>query len=93
MSKLNHPHLLSFLGHCTQTSGDHDPAATVLYLVYEYIPNGTYRAHLSGQIDICSKLKVTLDQCNFETQCLLECCCRILLGEDPYVARPFSNSD
>ncbi|KAF2538950.1 hypothetical protein F2Q68_00021016 [Brassica cretica] len=47
MSKLNHPHLLSFLGHCTQTSGEHDPAATILYLVYEYIPNGTYRAHLS----------------------------------------------
>ncbi|XP_010492221.1 PREDICTED: probable inactive leucine-rich repeat receptor-like protein kinase At3g03770 [Camelina sativa] len=47
MSKLNHPHLLSFLGHCTQTSGEHDPAATILYLVYEYMPNGSYRTHLS----------------------------------------------
>ncbi|EOA20011.1 hypothetical protein CARUB_v10000274mg [Capsella rubella] len=47
MSKLNHPHLLSFLGHCTQTSGEHDPAATILYLVYEYMPSGSYRTHLS----------------------------------------------
>ncbi|KAJ4882844.1 Leucine-rich repeat protein kinase family protein [Raphanus sativus] len=56
MSKLNHPHLLSFLGHCTQTSRDHDPAATVLYLVYEYMPNGTYRAHLS---ESCSEKILT----------------------------------
>ncbi|KAF3502681.1 hypothetical protein F2Q69_00044888 [Brassica cretica] len=56
MSKLNHPHLLSFLGHCTQTSGEHDPAATILYLVYEYIPNGTYRAHLS---ESCSEKILT----------------------------------
>ncbi|KFK25653.1 hypothetical protein AALP_AA8G142200 [Arabis alpina] len=47
MSKLNHPHLLSFLGHCTQTSIEYDPAVTILYLVYEYMPNGSYRAHLS----------------------------------------------
>ncbi|XP_013712740.1 probable inactive leucine-rich repeat receptor-like protein kinase At3g03770 isoform X2 [Brassica napus] len=48
MSKLNHPHLLGFLGHhCTQTNGEYEPAATVLYLVYEYMPKGTYRAHLS----------------------------------------------
>uniref|UniRef100_M4CX26 Protein kinase domain-containing protein n=1 Tax=Brassica campestris TaxID=3711 RepID=M4CX26_BRACM len=56
MSKLNHPHLLTFLGHCTQTSGEHDPAATILYLVYEYIPNGTYRAHLS---ESCSEKILT----------------------------------
>ncbi|KAL0709499.1 hypothetical protein Bca4012_016477 [Brassica carinata] len=47
MSKLNHPHLLSFLGHCTQTNLEHEPPATILYLVYEYMPKGTYRAHLS----------------------------------------------
>ncbi|CAA0402510.1 unnamed protein product [Arabidopsis thaliana] len=47
MAKLNHPHLLGFLGHCTQTSGEHDPVATILYLVYEYMPNGSYRTHLS----------------------------------------------
>ncbi|KAF8118080.1 hypothetical protein N665_0006s0080 [Sinapis alba] len=48
MSKLNHPHLLSFLGHCcTQTNLEHEPSATILYLVYEYMPKGTYRAHLS----------------------------------------------
>lgn len=56
MSKLNHPHLLSFLGHCTQTSGEHDPVATILYLVYEYMPNGSYRTHLSGQFGMCSKV-------------------------------------
>ncbi|CAH8314049.1 unnamed protein product [Eruca vesicaria subsp. sativa] len=47
MSKLNHPHLLSFLGHCTQTNLEYDPAVTILYLVYEYMPKGTYRAHLT----------------------------------------------
>ncbi|KAJ0260929.1 Leucine-rich repeat protein kinase family protein [Hirschfeldia incana] len=48
LSKLNHPHLLTFLGHCTQTSGvEYEPSATILYLVYEYMPKGTYRAHLS----------------------------------------------
>ncbi|KAG2334123.1 hypothetical protein Bca52824_005303 [Brassica carinata] len=47
MSKLNHPHLLTFLGHCTQTNLEHEPPATILYLVYEYMPKGTYRAHLS----------------------------------------------
>ncbi|VVB14433.1 unnamed protein product [Arabis nemorensis] len=47
MSKLNHPHLLSFLGHCTQINGEYDPAVTILYLVYEYMPSGSYRAHLS----------------------------------------------
>ncbi|ESQ41383.1 hypothetical protein EUTSA_v10012902mg [Eutrema salsugineum] len=56
MSKLSHPHLLSFLGHCTQTNGEHDPAATILYLVYEYMPNGSYRAHLS---ESCSEKILT----------------------------------
>ncbi|KAL0887934.1 hypothetical protein Bca101_011917 [Brassica carinata] len=53
---LNHPHLLSFLGHCTQTSGEQDHAATILYLVYEYIPYGTYRMHLS---ESCSEKILT----------------------------------
>ncbi|KAF8106284.1 hypothetical protein N665_0145s0094 [Sinapis alba] len=56
MSKLKHPHLLTFLGHCTQTSGEQDHAATILYLVYEYMPNGTYRAHLS---ESCSEKILT----------------------------------
>ncbi|CAA7031431.1 unnamed protein product [Microthlaspi erraticum] len=56
MSKLNHPHLLSFLGHCTHNSVEHDPAATILYLVYEYMPNGSYRAHLS---ESCSEKILT----------------------------------
>ncbi|XP_056859995.1 probable inactive leucine-rich repeat receptor-like protein kinase At3g03770 [Raphanus sativus] len=47
LSKLNHPHLLSFLGHCTQTNLGYEPSATILYLVYEYMPRGTYHAHLS----------------------------------------------
>lgn len=74
MSKLNHPHLLSFLGHCSQTSGEHDPAATILYLVYEYMPNGSYRAHLSGQIDICNKFNVKLNLSVLGNSMLLEYC-------------------
>ncbi|CAN8256356.1 unnamed protein product [Cochlearia groenlandica] len=56
MSKLNHPHLLSFLGHCTQSNVEHDPTSTLLYLVYEYMPNGSYRAHLS---ESCSEKILT----------------------------------
>lgn len=74
MSKLNHPHLLSFLGHCTQTSGEHEPAATILYLVYEYMPNGSYRTHLSGQIDMSSILNVKLKLSVLGNSMLLEYC-------------------
>jgi hypothetical protein len=75
MAKLNHPHLLGFLGHCTQTSGEHDPVATILYLVYEYMPNGSYRTHLSGQsFGICSKLNVILNLSVLGKSLLLEYC-------------------
>ncbi|TYI30443.1 hypothetical protein ES332_A05G388000v1 [Gossypium tomentosum] len=46
-SKLHHPHLVSLLGHCIDGGVQDDPFANKVFLVYEYVPNGNYRMHLS----------------------------------------------
>ncbi|KAK3033458.1 hypothetical protein RJ639_033062 [Escallonia herrerae] len=47
LSKLRHPHLVSLLGHCIDGSGPDDSTANRVFLVYECVPNGNFRAHLS----------------------------------------------
>ncbi|KAH6799223.1 Leucine-rich repeat protein kinase family protein [Perilla frutescens var. frutescens] len=47
LAKLRHPHLVCFLGHCIGNEGKEEPGANKVYLIYEYVPNGNYRAHLS----------------------------------------------
>ncbi|CAK9185520.1 unnamed protein product [Ilex paraguariensis] len=47
LSKLRHPHLVSLLGHCIDGSGQDESTASRVFLVYEYVPNGNFRAHLS----------------------------------------------
>ncbi|KAL5186951.1 putative inactive leucine-rich repeat receptor-like protein kinase [Glycine soja] len=47
LSKLQHPNLVSLLGHCIDGGGQEDPNSHKLHLVYEYVPNGNYRTHLS----------------------------------------------
>ncbi|XP_010524265.1 PREDICTED: probable inactive leucine-rich repeat receptor-like protein kinase At3g03770 isoform X2 [Tarenaya hassleriana] len=47
LSKLNHPHLVTLLGHCIETSEEHYHASFKLFLVYEYMSNGSYHKHLS----------------------------------------------
>lgn len=47
LAKLRHPHLVCFLGHCIESEGKVEPGADKVYLIYEYVPNGNYRAHLS----------------------------------------------
>ncbi|XP_057785935.1 probable inactive leucine-rich repeat receptor-like protein kinase At3g03770 [Salvia miltiorrhiza] len=47
LSKLRHPHLVCFLGHCIESEGKEVSGANNVYLIYEYVPNGNYRAHLS----------------------------------------------
>lgn len=47
LSKLQHPNLVSLLGHCIDGRQD-DFSNHKLHLVYEYVPNGNYRTHLSG---------------------------------------------
>lgn len=44
LSKLHHPHLVGLLGYCIDNSEQDD---IKVFLVYEYVPNGNYRAHLS----------------------------------------------
>lgn len=49
LSKLQHPNLVSLLGHCIDGGGQDDTNSShKLHLVYEYVPNGNYRRHLSG---------------------------------------------
>ncbi|PIN21971.1 Serine/threonine protein kinase [Handroanthus impetiginosus] len=47
LAKLRHPHLVCLLGHCIEIEGKYESGANRVYLIYEYVPNGTYRAHLS----------------------------------------------
>ncbi|KAF7801678.1 putative inactive leucine-rich repeat receptor-like protein kinase [Senna tora] len=47
LSKLHHPNLVSFLGHCIDDGGQDDSSILKLHLVYEYVPNGSYLDRLS----------------------------------------------
>lgn len=48
LSRLQHPHLVCLLGHCLDSGGRGDYNLNKVYLVSEYVPNGTFRDHLSG---------------------------------------------
>ena len=48
LSKLHHPNLVALLGYCTENGGQDDNSANKVFLVYEFVPNGSYRAYLSG---------------------------------------------
>ncbi|XP_057970381.1 probable inactive leucine-rich repeat receptor-like protein kinase At3g03770 [Malania oleifera] len=47
LAKLRHPHLVCLLGHCIDGSGQDDFRGNRVFLVYEYVSNGNFRAHLS----------------------------------------------
>lgn len=47
--KLRHPHLVCLLGHCIEGGGLNDFNVNKVFLVYEYVPNGNFRTHLSGK--------------------------------------------
>ncbi|XP_062105491.1 probable inactive leucine-rich repeat receptor-like protein kinase At3g03770 isoform X2 [Humulus lupulus] len=47
LSKLHHPNLVALLGYCTENGGQDDNSANKVFLVYEYVPNGSYRTYLS----------------------------------------------
>ncbi|XVF08728.1 hypothetical protein REPUB_Repub07fG0028300 [Reevesia pubescens] len=46
LAKIRHPHLVCILGHCIEVRQD-DGTVNRVFLVYEYIPNGNFRSHLS----------------------------------------------
>ncbi|KAK7266916.1 hypothetical protein RIF29_19577 [Crotalaria pallida] len=46
LSKLQHPNLVSLLGHCIDVGQD-NYSNHKLHLIYEYVPNGNYRTYLS----------------------------------------------
>ncbi|KAE9599661.1 putative protein kinase RLK-Pelle-LRR-VI-1 family [Lupinus albus] len=47
ISKLRHRHLVSALGHCFECSLD-DSSVSRIFLVFEYLPNGTLKSWISG---------------------------------------------
>ncbi|CAK7341523.1 unnamed protein product [Dovyalis caffra] len=47
ISKLRHRHLVSALGHCFECYLD-DSSVSRIFLVFEYVPNGTLRSWISG---------------------------------------------
>ncbi|KAL5543948.1 hypothetical protein UlMin_007732 [Ulmus minor] len=48
LSKLQHPYLVCLLGHCLDGGGLDGYNRNRVYLVTEFMPNGTFRDHLSG---------------------------------------------
>ncbi|XP_077245832.1 putative LRR receptor-like serine/threonine-protein kinase At1g14390 isoform X1 [Tasmannia lanceolata] len=47
ISKLRHRHLVSILGHCFVTYEESPNATDTIFLVFEYVSNGTLRSHLT----------------------------------------------
>lgn len=58
MSKLRHQHLVSTLGHCFECYLD-DSSVSKIFLVFEYVPNGTLRSWIS---DAHAKRRLTWTQ-------------------------------
>ncbi|PON72177.1 Tyrosine-protein kinase [Trema orientale] len=50
LSRLQHPHLVCLLGHCMDSGGRGDYNLNKVYLVSEFVPNGTFSDHLSENI-------------------------------------------
>ena len=49
ISKLRHVNLVSILGHCIPSGQDNASANDAIFLVLEYVSNGTLRSHLTGK--------------------------------------------
>ncbi|KAK9278531.1 hypothetical protein L1049_028099 [Liquidambar formosana] len=47
LAKLQHPHLVCLLGHCIDGGGRDDFNVNNIFLIYEYVPDGNFRTHLS----------------------------------------------
>ncbi|KAE8694546.1 Leucine-rich repeat protein kinase family protein isoform 4 [Hibiscus syriacus] len=67
LAKIRHPHLVSILGHCIEVEQD-DCSVNRVFLVFEYIPNGNFRSHLSencvgGVLNWSERLAVLIGVC------------------------------
>lgn len=51
ISKLRHYHLVSVLGHCFEYYLD-DSIVSRIFLVFEYVPNGSLRSWISGNQNV-----------------------------------------
>ncbi|XP_059294301.1 probable inactive leucine-rich repeat receptor-like protein kinase At3g03770 isoform X1 [Lycium ferocissimum] len=58
LSKFRHPHLVNLLGHCIDGGAPDDSTVPRIFLIYEYISNGNFRAHLSAVLAENSPRKI-----------------------------------
>uniref|UniRef100_A0A7N0VEN7 Protein kinase domain-containing protein n=1 Tax=Kalanchoe fedtschenkoi TaxID=63787 RepID=A0A7N0VEN7_KALFE len=49
LAKPRHPHLVCLLGHCIDGGLNADPSLSKVFLIYEYVPCGNFRTHLSEE--------------------------------------------
>ncbi|KAJ9567866.1 hypothetical protein OSB04_003832 [Centaurea solstitialis] len=49
ISKLKHPNLVNPIGHCFDRHPDDSAIIRAVFLLFEFVPNGTLRASLSGE--------------------------------------------
>ncbi|KAL4348516.1 hypothetical protein GQ457_17G018020 [Hibiscus cannabinus] len=68
LAKIRHPHLVCILGHCIEVKQDDQCSVNRVFLVFEYIPNGNFRSHLSGNfpgevLDWPERLAVLIGVC------------------------------
>ncbi|GLU12733.1 hypothetical protein SLE2022_293920 [Rubroshorea leprosula] len=47
LAKIRHPNLVGVIGHCIDGGTQDDYSVNQVFLVYEYVPNGNLRSHLS----------------------------------------------
>ncbi|KAL8217508.1 hypothetical protein R6Q57_020881 [Mikania cordata] len=48
LARLRHPNLVCLMGHCISNEGPNDSDSNKVYLVYEYVDNGSYQSLLAG---------------------------------------------
>ncbi|KAF2910595.1 probable inactive leucine-rich repeat receptor-like protein kinase At3g03770 [Oryza sativa Japonica Group] len=65
LAKLRHPNLVCLLGHCIDGEVDESSVKRV-FLVYEYVPSGTFPSYLSGSspektLNWCERLQVLMN--------------------------------
>lgn len=62
ISKFRHYNLVSVFGHCFECYLD-DSSVSTIFLVFEYVPNGTLKSWISGN---SSKLAFQIEECKID---------------------------
>ncbi|KAE8715998.1 Leucine-rich repeat protein kinase family protein isoform 6 [Hibiscus syriacus] len=68
LAKIRHPHLVCILGYCIEVKQDDHCNVNRVFLVFEYVPNGSFQSHLSDNfpgevLDWPERLAVLIGVC------------------------------